>query len=37
VVFPESGHFPWIEETERFLGVVRGWLDDLDGPETDRP
>jgi proline iminopeptidase len=27
VVFEESGHFPWLEEPDRFLAVVRGWLD----------
>jgi proline iminopeptidase len=27
VVFEESGHFPWIEEPERFFAVLRSWLD----------
>ncbi len=26
VVFEGSGHFPFIEEPDRFVGVVRGWL-----------
>jgi proline iminopeptidase len=26
VVFEQSGHFPFIEEQEKFLNVVRGWL-----------
>lgn len=26
VLFEESGHYPFIEEQERFLAVVRGWL-----------
>ena len=26
VVFAESGHYPFIEEPERFLAVVRDWL-----------
>jgi proline iminopeptidase len=26
VVFEESGHFPWIEEPDRFFAVVRDWL-----------
>jgi proline iminopeptidase len=26
VAFEESGHFPFIEERERFLGTVRAWL-----------
>ena len=26
VVFEESGHFPWIEEPERFFPLVDGWL-----------
>ena len=25
-VFEASGHFPWIEEPERFFSVVRAWL-----------
>lgn len=29
VVFDESGHFPFIEEQERFLSVVREWLAQL--------
>lgn len=29
VVFEESGHFPFVEEPERFLEVVREWLSDL--------
>jgi proline iminopeptidase len=27
VIFEESGHFPWIEEPDRFFEVLRGWLD----------
>lgn len=27
VVFQESGHWPFVEETERFLRVVEGWLE----------
>lgn len=27
VVFEASGHFPWIEEPERFFAVVGDWLD----------
>ena len=27
VVFEHSGHFPWIEEPERFDSVVGDWLD----------
>lgn len=30
VVFEESGHYPFIEEPERFVRVVAGWLDALD-------
>ncbi|MGH9276272.1 MAG: alpha/beta fold hydrolase, partial [Acidimicrobiales bacterium] len=26
VVLEESGHFPWIEEPEPFVDVLRGWL-----------
>jgi proline iminopeptidase len=26
VVFEQSGHFPWIEESEPFLAVVRQWM-----------
>lgn len=26
-VFDASGHWPFVEETDRFLTVVRGWLD----------
>jgi proline iminopeptidase len=29
VTFAESGHFPWMEEPEAFISVVRSWLDDL--------
>jgi proline iminopeptidase len=28
-VFEESGHFPWIEEPERFFAVLGGWLEGL--------
>ncbi|NIP61105.1 MAG: alpha/beta fold hydrolase [Gemmatimonadetes bacterium] len=28
VVFEESGHFPFMEEPERFLTTVRAWLED---------
>ena len=27
VVFEESGHFPWLEEPDRFFARVREWLD----------
>lgn len=27
VVFEQSGHWPFVEETERFLDVVGGWLE----------
>jgi proline iminopeptidase len=29
VTFAESGHFPWMEEPETFIAVVRAWLVDL--------
>ena len=29
-VLPASGHFPWAEEPDRFLGVLRAWLRRLD-------
>jgi proline iminopeptidase len=32
VVFERSGHFPWIEERDAFLGVVRDWLHRVDTP-----
>lgn len=28
VIFEESGHYPFIEENETFLGVVRQWLEE---------
>lgn len=28
VIFEESGHFPWIEEPERFWSVLRRWFAD---------
>lgn len=27
VVFEESGHFPWLEEPDRFFALVQEWLD----------
>jgi len=27
VVFESSGHFPYLEEPERFVAVVRGWME----------
>lgn len=32
VVFEDSGHFPFVEENEAFLRVVRGWLSALGRP-----
>ena len=29
VSFPGSGHFPWLEEPDRFRAAVTGWLDRL--------
>jgi len=36
VVFEESGHFPFIEEQERFVSVVGDWLAKVrpGGPEN---
>lgn len=31
VVFEQSSHMPVLEETERYLATVRGFLDDVDG------
>jgi proline iminopeptidase len=31
-VFDQSGHFPWIEEPERFFMVIDDWLDRSDPP-----
>jgi proline iminopeptidase len=31
VVFEESGHFPFVEEPERFRQVVGGWLEEVAG------
>ena len=25
-VFEDSGHFPWVEEPDRFFAVLRAWL-----------
>ena len=33
VVFEDSGHFPYIEEQEAFLRVVRRWLASLEPPQ----
>lgn len=30
-VFERSGHFPHVEETDAFLGIVRSWLQRADG------
>jgi proline iminopeptidase len=29
VVFDESGHFPWLEERDRFFPLVERWLGGL--------
>ena len=29
IVFEESGHFPFIEESDRFVEVVKNWLEGL--------
>lgn len=34
VVFERSGHWPFVEEPERFVQVVRGWLAQLDARLT---
>jgi proline iminopeptidase len=26
VIFEDSGHFPWLDEPDRFFAVVEGWL-----------
>lgn len=34
VVFQHSGHWPFVEENDRFIEVVRGWLAQLDARST---
>jgi proline iminopeptidase len=29
VLFEHSGHFPWIEEPERFSQIVKAWLEQV--------
>jgi pimeloyl-ACP methyl ester carboxylesterase len=29
VIFEDSGHFPFIEEHERFTTLVSNWIDEL--------
>lgn len=29
VLFEHSGHFPWIEELERFSQTVKAWLEQV--------
>jgi hypothetical protein len=30
-VMPRSGHFPMLDEPEKYLGIIRSFLDDKNG------
>jgi hypothetical protein len=34
---PNSGHFPMLDEPEKYLGLVRGFLQDAPPPANGQP